>query len=65
MSRCKCCDRMLSEIDVKTVQPDGSEEDMCMRCVGHSYSEFCYTYDHEFVMETAREGITSVCKNSE
>jgi hypothetical protein len=48
-SRCKCCDVVMSLRDFRLLKEDGSEEDLCSRCLGVAYSpDFCDTRRYQF-----------------
>jgi hypothetical protein len=54
MSHCKCCDIPLTARETKIKKDDGSEEDLCVICLGIAYNpEFCdaKTYQFEDICE--------------
>lgn len=53
-NRCKSCD-----IDMVNIRWNGdSFEDLCTRCKASALTEYSYTADHCWVLESQREGLT-------
>lgn len=61
--RCKSCDRIMSETEMRAFQPDGvTYEDMCNNCLKYVYEdedEESVTEIHEYVHQHAKEGLKS------
>ena len=60
--RCKSCNRVLSEHEIK-INEDNILEELCNSCKGSIYDFYSYTDDHQFEHEGLEEGM-SVVKNT-
>lgn len=59
MSRCKSCNKILSEGEMLGNKEDGSPEDTCYVCKGKSYDQYNYTDDKEYSHHDLQEGLSS------
>ena len=57
--RCTSCNKALSNAETQAEHPSGGAEDLCRNCIHISTREYSYSTDHEFTLETVREGLTS------
>ena len=58
MSRCRCCNKILSDAELLASLDNGEPEDMCYTFLGHTYKKFEYTTEHTYEHEYLKDGMT-------
>lgn len=67
MSRCRCCDQVLSQTELLGSSPDGSPETMCYRCITRvviADPSAPYLQSEDFCFEGLEEGLQPKHPNS-
>ena len=57
MSRCRSCNKILSEGEMIGTLEDGSPEDTCYVCKGKAFEEWSYIKDKEYNHHDLQEGL--------